>query len=97
MAGLAVKCLKKLNNPMVHTFHTLFDEYLNYVSDILSRLFPNLIHNILVNRYLKPVSKQSLIEVVPTKKAYDKRTRYKLGINGDVRIIPTGINEDAKP
>ncbi len=50
MAGLAVKCLKKLNNPMVHTFHTLFDEYLNYVSDIHSRLFPNLIHNILVNR-----------------------------------------------
>lgn len=82
---------------MAHTFHTLFDEYLNYVSDILTRLFPNLMHNILINRYLKPVSKQSLIDIVPTKKVYDKRTRYKLGINDDVRIAPTGINEDVKP
>lgn len=89
--------LKKIKYFTAHTFHTLFDEYLNYVSDILTRLIPNLMHNILVNRYLKPVSKQSLIAVVLTKKVYDKRTRYKLGINGDIRIVPTGINEDAKP
>ena len=74
MVRLVVKCSKKLNIPIVHSFHTLFDEYLNYVSDILTRLFPNLMHNILVNRYLKPVSKQSLIEVVQTKKVYQKNT-----------------------
>lgn len=74
MVRLVVKCSKKINIPIVHSFHTLFDEYLNYVSDILTRLFPNLMHNILVNRYLKPVSKQSLIEVVQTKKVYQKNT-----------------------
>ena len=79
---------------MVHTFHTLFDEYLSYVSGFFTRLFPKMMHNILVNRFLRPVSRQSLIEIVPTKKVYDQRYHYKLGINEDVRIIPTGINLD---
>ena len=95
MARLAIKCSKKLNIPMVHTFHTLFDEYLSYVSGFFMRLFPKMMHNILVNRFLRPVSRQSLIEIVPTKKVYDQRYHYKLGINEDVRIIPTGINLDA--
>lgn len=95
MAKLAIKCSKKLNIPMVHTFHTLFDEYLSYVSGFFTRLFPKMMHNILVNRFLRPVSRQSLIEIVPTKKVYDQRYHYKLGINEDVRIIPTGINLDA--
>lgn len=95
MARLAIKCSKKLNIPMVHTFHTLFDEYLSYVSGFFTRLFPKKMHNILVNRFLRPVSRQSLIEIVPTKKVYDQRYHYKLGINEDVRIIPTGINLDA--
>lgn len=95
MARLAIKCSKELNIPMVHTFHTLFDEYLSYVSGFFTRLFPKMMHNILVNRFLRPVSRQSLIEIVPTKKVYDQRYHYKLGINEDVRIIPTGINLDA--
>jgi len=95
MARLAIKCSKKLNIPMVHTFHTLFDEYLSYVSGFFTRLFPKMMHNILVNRFLRPVSRQSLIEIVPTEKVYDQRYQYKLGINEDVRIIPTGINLDA--
>ena len=95
MARLAIKCSKELNIPMVHTFHTLFDEYLSYVSGFFTRLFPKKMHNILVNRFLRPVSRQSLIEIVPTKKVYDQRYHYKLGINEDVRIIPTGINLDA--
>lgn len=95
MAKLAIKCSKELNIPMVHTFHTLFDEYLSYVSGFFTRLFPKMMHNILVNRFLRPVSRQSLIEIVPTKNVYDQRYHYKLGINEDVRIIPTGINLDA--
>ena len=95
MAKLAIKCSKELNIPMVHTFHTLFDEYLSYVSGFFTRLLPKMMHNILVNRFLRPVSRQSLIEIVPTKNVYDQRYHYKLGINEDVRIIPTGINLDA--
>lgn len=95
MAKLAIKCSKELNIPMVHTFNTLFDEYLSYVSGFFMRLFSKMMHNILVNPFLRPVSRQSLIEIVPTKKVYDQRYHYKLGINEDVRIIPTGINLDA--
>lgn len=40
MARLAIKCSKELNIPMVHTFHTLFDEYLSYVSGFLRVYFP---------------------------------------------------------
>lgn len=95
ISKLAIKCSKVLNIPMIHTFHTLFDDYLSYVSGLFNKIFPNMMHNILVNRFLKPVSKQSLIEIVPTKKVYDKRNHYKLGINNDIRIIPTGINLDS--
>lgn len=95
MAKLAIKCSKELNIPMVHTFHTLFDEYLSYVSGFFTHLFPKMMHNILFNPFLRPVSRQSLIEIVPTKNVYDQRYHYKLGINEDVRIIPTGINLDA--
>lgn len=89
IAKIATVVGKKLNIPIVHTFHTLYEDYLKYVSGWFDRHFHNLMLSSLAKMFIKPVSKASVIEIVPTKKVLDLVGRY--FIQGDIRVIPTGI------
>lgn len=80
---------KKLNIPIVHTFHTLYEDYLKYVSGFFDRHFHNVMLSSLAKMFIKPVSKSSVIEIVPTKKVLALVHRYHM--KGDIRVIPTGI------
>ena len=75
---------KKVNSPMIHTYHTMYEHYTNY-----------LIKNELVGRYLVSfISKSRLKDidtiVSPTLKVKNKLVNY--NINSNIEIVPTGID-----
>ncbi len=92
ISKLAILAHKKLHIPMVHTLHTLWSDYFKYVSPFFDKHFHKLMEKYLRKLFTGPVSKNSIIDIVPTKKVYDQSLKY--GLNSDIRIIPTGIDLD---
>lgn len=80
---------KQLKIPVVHTLHTLWSDYFRYVSPFFDRHFHKLMEVCLRKWYTGPASKNSIIDIVPTKKVYEQASKY--GLGPDIRIIPTGI------
>ncbi|UDM32447.1 glycosyltransferase family 4 protein [Lentilactobacillus laojiaonis] len=77
---------KNLNIPCVHTYHTMYEDYLHYVAN---------------GKLLKPVHvKEATLAfchnlsgvVAPSNRVLDTLTNY--GVKSTMRIIPTGINVD---
>lgn len=69
--------------PIIHTFHTMYDNYVTYV--IPCRYLGQRIVRVFVRRRLKNVN--SII--VPTNKAKDTLRSY--GLSNQIHIVPTGI------
>lgn len=82
---------KKLNIPVVHTFHTLYDESMFYVT---KGYFPNLSKKAVI-AYVKTYLKDDVKEIiVPTEKVANIfKNRYK--IKRDVHVIPSGVNVES--
>lgn len=78
---------KQLDIPIVHTYHTMYEDYIHYITkghfDGASKKF--------VEYYTKFYCDKTISElIVPTKKTYDLfKQKYKYDRN--VHIIPTGI------
>ncbi len=75
---------KNLNVPCVHTYHTMYEDYLHYVAK---------------GKLLKPIHvKEGTLAfchnmagvIAPSDRVLDKLTDY--GVKSPIRIIPTGIN-----
>ncbi|MCF6514833.1 glycosyltransferase [Lactobacillus sp. S2-2] len=75
---------KYLKVPCIHTYHTMYEDYLHYVAN---------------GRILKPIHvKEGTLAfchningiVAPSNRVLDKLTEY--GVKSPIRIIPTGIN-----
>lgn len=75
---------KKLKIPCLHTYHTMYEDYLHYVAR---------------GKLLKPihVKEGTLVfchhldgVIAPSKRVLDKLTSY--GVKSPIRVIPTGIN-----
>ena len=79
---------KQYNIPLVHTYHTMYEEYIYYISKgYFSKASKKLVE------YLTLFLCDKLVEelIVPTKKTYDLfKEKYK--VKRDVNIIPTGID-----
>lgn len=91
MGRLGILASKKLNIPVVYTFHTMYEDYFKYVSKFLDKHFKWVLYRIL-HRVLSPINKIAEVKIVPTKKVLNFQNIYKL--TGDIRIIPTGIDLD---
>jgi len=89
MGKVAKKASKKFNIPMVHTLHTLWADYLQYLSPFFSKHFKRQMLFLLRKWFTGPVSKQSIIEIAPTEKAKIEGRVY--GLSDDARIVPSGI------
>lgn len=90
IAKLAIKCNKKLHIPLVHTLHTLFEDYLEYLSPFFNKIMHKQMMWGLKVLFLNPISKRSEYNIVPTKKVANQMNKYGLK-NKNVKIIPTGI------
>ncbi|QBP18993.1 glycosyltransferase family 4 protein [Acetilactobacillus jinshanensis] len=75
---------KKLKIPCIHTYHTMYEDYLHYVAN---------------GKLLKPIHvKEGTLAfchhmngvIAPSKRVLDKLTSY--GVKSPIRVIPTGIN-----
>lgn len=79
---------KKLNVPVVHTYHTMYEEYMHYITkghfDSASRKFAEYLTMFYCDKTVKEL-------IVPTKKTYDL-FKAKYNIKRAVHIIPTGID-----
>lgn len=90
ISKLANLAHKKLKIPMVHTLHTLWSDYFKYVSPFFDKHFHKKMEWFLKKFFTGPVSKNSVIDIVPTRKVYEQAHKY--GLGKDIRIVPTGID-----
>ncbi len=78
---------KQLNIPLVHTYHTMYEDYVHYITKGYFNDTSKKIVEHLTKFYCDKTAKEL---IVPTKKAYDLFIeKYK--VNKNVHIIPTGI------
>lgn len=92
MGRLGTKVAKKYHLPLVYTFHTLYEDYLRYISLAVDKYFHRSFLFLAVKIFIKPITKKAQIDIVPTKKVLASAPKYQL--NGDIRIVPTGIDLD---
>jgi len=78
---------KQLNIPLVHTYHTMYEDYVHYITKGYFNDTSKKIVEHLTKFYCDKTAKEL---IVPTKKAYDLfKEKYKVDKN--IHIIPTGI------
>ena len=78
---------KQFNIPLVHTYHTMYEDYIHYIT---KGYFDNASKKIVEYLTLFYCDKTISELIVPTKKTYDLfKEKYKVRRN--VHIIPTGI------
>ena len=79
---------KQLSIPLVHTYHTMYEDYVHYITKGYFNDTSKKIVEHLTKFYCDKTAKEL---IVPTKKAYDLfKEKYKVDKN--VHIIPTGID-----
>jgi len=78
---------KQLNIPLVHTYHTMYEDYVHYITKGYFDGTSKKIIEYLTKFYCDKTAKEL---IVPTKKAYDLfKEKYKVDKN--IHIVPTGI------
>lgn len=82
----AKRISKKLNIPIVHTYHTMYEHYTKYV------IRNNAVGNKLVSAFSKGILKNVETVIAPTEKVRESLMGY--GIDKEIEVIPTGINLD---
>ncbi len=82
----AKKIAKKLNIPIVHTYHTSYEDYVHYL------FLPKILGKKLVASLLKKLLKNVTHIITPTKKIRKMLKLY--GIKNTISVIPTGIELD---
>lgn len=80
----AKKIAKDLDIPLLHTYHTVYEDYTHYFS------LNKKIGKELAKQFTKQIIKMTDGVVVPTNKIYNLLTEY--NIHEDIYVAPTGIN-----
>lgn len=91
MGTLGLKVKKKLKIPAVFTAHTIYEQYVHFVSKLLPKLFPRTI-KFFIKRLMNEYIENSDVTIVPSNKM--KKLMLSYGIEKDYKVIPTGLNLD---
>ena len=83
LGRLGAKYAKRLNIPLVFTFHTLYDQYIHYVP------FGKNLTRELTQKFCSDFANNCDLVVVPTRVV--KQYLLELGVRSTVEVIPTGI------
>ena len=75
---------KKTQAPIVHTYHTMYEDYVGYV------FFVKRISRFIVRKYTKHVLEKANSVIVPTEKVKNKHVND--GVKSDFQVVPTGID-----
>lgn len=93
IAGIAEHAAKKLNIPLVHTFHTAWINYIVTLFPKTDSFMHNYYVHLLKKMFTGPIGKISEIEILPTKKVLSYMKDYGM-YDKEYRVIPTGIELD---
>ena len=89
LSKIAMKASKKLNIPIVHTLHTSWKDYMQYLFPQIDKGFHRQLLWLERKWFTGPISKASEIEIIPSKKILQDLSLY--GMDKGVEIVPTGI------
>ncbi len=81
---------KQFNIPLVHTYHTMYEDYIHYIT---KGYFDKPSKKIVEYLTLFYCDKTANELIVPTKKAYDL-FKEKYEVDKNIHIVPTGIDVD---
>lgn len=90
IALLARFIAKKLEIPLIYTYHTMFEDYTHYINPYDFKLLSKSSHKIveyISNKYCQYSNKV----IIPSKKTYDVLKKYKV-LDEKMVILPSGIN-----
>ncbi len=83
---MAKKIAHKVKAPLLHTYHTMYDEYTHY-------FFPSKrIGKAFVSNMVKSLMKKTSVVIAPTEKVKEKLIEY--GVKNEIMVVPTGIDTD---
>ncbi len=82
----AKKIAKKTGAPLVHTYHTMYEQYVTYL--IPSKRLGKKLVRVYIKRRLRKAEKV----IAPTRKVEASLQSY--GMKNDIEVIPTGISID---
>ncbi|HHX67568.1 MAG: glycosyltransferase [Miniphocaeibacter sp.] len=83
---IARKIANKLEIPIIHTYHTLYEEYTHYFSPSVK------VGKYLAKKFTKRIYNKTACMIVPTLKTFKVLKKY--DINGNIYIVPTGLSMD---
>lgn len=83
LGRLGARWAKKLNLPLVFTFHTLYDQYVHYVP------FGQNLTREITKKFCTEFCNNCDLVIVPTRVITDHLKNW--GVATDIRVIPTGI------
>ncbi len=75
---------KKTQAPIVHTYHTMYEDYVGYV------FFVKKISRFIVRKYTKYILEKANSVIVPTEKVKNKHLCD--GVRSDFQVVPSGID-----
>jgi glycosyltransferase involved in cell wall biosynthesis len=84
LGRLGARCAKKLNIPLVFTFHTLYDQYVHYVP-----IGQNITKEI-TRKFCADFCNHCDLVIVPTGIISEHLKEW--GVNTEIKALPTGIN-----
>ena len=84
--NIAVRISKKTKAPIIHTYHTFYEAYMNYIpvggGHLLKFFLPSLV---------RAVSRKSMMFIAPTEKTAHMLAKFHISI--PVSIVPSAIND----
>lgn len=87
----AVKISRKCNCPLLHTYHTIYEDYLHYLPGTFFQYTKGAaLEKKMVAKFSKAVLKKTQQVIAPTKKAEELLKNYE--VSEPISVIPTGID-----
>jgi len=83
---IATKLAKKMDIPIIHTYHTIYEDYTHYFSPV--KKWGRKAVKAITNRILKHTE----CVIAPSEKVFNLLMNY--GVNKEIKVIPTGIDLD---
>ena len=87
LGWLALFFAKQYNIPLVHTYHTLFMEYVHYLPTALGQKIGVWLSTNASRRYCHSCD----LTIVPSEAMRQELQKY--GVSSEIDVIPTGVNE----
>lgn len=80
---------KKLNIPVIHTYHTMWSDYAHYITHIKNEKINTPVSTV-IEKFSKTFCNKANAIIVPSQKTKDALISY--GVKKPIIIIPTGFN-----